>query len=106
VTGESTIEIEGKTKVFNLKNFGTFIFNIDSQNVYLKTTIKYTDAVIMRKDGTNPADSSDLGGTIIKNEFFEPQVTYLFDVPDKISVDKNSSGKDIERTALIRINKE
>jgi hypothetical protein len=106
VTGENIIEIEGKTKIFNVATHRNWVYNIDSQSVYLLTNVNYTNPNILYKEGTKPADTGDADGQIIKNEFFETDAAYIFDIPEKITVDKSSSKENVSRKALIKMKRE
>jgi hypothetical protein len=105
-TGENEILIEGKTKKINLSSKGNWIFNIDSINTYILTSIDYSNGVELYKDGQ--IDSTKLSSPdfeILQGELINVDADYLFEAPETITVQKNGRATSVKRTVLYRINK-
>ncbi len=106
VKGDINIEYSGKKRKFSIPSSGKWVWNIDSLNSYMRTSVSYAANIDLYKDGKNAPEEKMPDFKVINDEFFEAKVDYVFDVPEKISIKKRrfSSDGPVTKTVLYRFN--
>jgi len=106
-TGDNEITIDGKVKKLSLPESGKWVYNIDSINVYLESTVDYSANDKLYKDGKADSTATETEAPdfkIVRGELFKADVDYLFDAPESISIKKRDADKAVTKTVLYRIN--
>lgn len=92
-------------KHFNITDAGKWIWNIDSLNTYFRSSVTYTNSIDLYKNGKNVPEEENPDFQLVKGEFFETHVDYVFDIPEKISVKRSRlDNKAVSKTVLYRFN--
>lgn len=106
VKGDINLEYAGKKRKFSIPGGGKWVWNVDSLNSYIRSSVSYAANIDLYKDGKTPPEEKIPDFKIINDEFFEAQVDYVFDVPEKISIKKRrfSSDGPVTKTVLYRFN--
>jgi hypothetical protein len=88
------MDINGKNETLNITSEGNWIYNVDTANTYIATSIEY---------GTSSASPSDKMPEMkmVKELFFKSDADYIFDSPESIKVKGNNK---VTKTVLFRRN--
>jgi|GEM_PF-7004181 len=94
-------EYNDKKKKFHIDGEGEWIWNIDTQYTYIRTSVTYSSTQVFRRNGSEvPAEESP-DVDVLKDEFFNAHVDYMFETPETINVDKNSAvSLDVKKKVL------
>ncbi len=104
-TGPIEIIIDNKTKKFEIPESGNWIYNIDSLNTYIESTIEYSLKKPENKEILiDSNDSQKIEYKLIRKEFYKYDVDYIFDAPESISVKEKDADKALMKTILYKIN--
>ncbi|MFZ1528987.1 MAG: hypothetical protein WAT19_09570 [Ferruginibacter sp.] len=106
VKGDINAEYGNKKRKFIIPNSSKWVWNVDTLNSYIRTSVSYASNTDLYKNGKNPTEEKMPEYKIIHDEFFEAKVDYVFDVPEKISIKKRrfSSDGPVSKTVLYRFN--
>lgn len=106
VKGINEVMYNNTKRTFDLKTHGKWIWNIDTLNTYVKSSITYSSETKLYKDKSSISkEENDNDWKIISDEFFKADVDYMFEAPKSISVKKRSfSGSQVKKTVLYRLN--
>jgi len=106
-TGPNEISFDGKSKTIEVTDKGKWLFNIDSINTYILTSVNYSNEVELFKNGQ--IDSTKLQSQelkFIKGELINVETDYFFKAPESITVNKNDSPASVSRQVLYRLGDE
>jgi hypothetical protein len=102
VAGKLDISYHNRSKTYDITKDGKWILNIDTQYIYIKAPVTYSTGDVLYKDGKNQQmDEEDY--PIIKEEFFNTQVDYLFDAPTSITIKRkryDMGSKEVNKMVL------
>jgi len=106
-TGDNEITLDGKPKKLSLPESGKWVYNIDSLNLYVESTIDYSANETLYKNGkgdSTETESESPDFKIIRGELFNAHVDYMFDAPESISIKRRDSDKTVTKKVLYRLN--
>lgn len=102
IGSDNEISYDGKTKPLAINAKGDWVLNVDTQNMYVRTSVVYKSKSIFSKDNDRESESMP-DFTLVKDEFFNAGTDYVFDAPETIREDRHSSSKAVTKTVLLRI---
>jgi hypothetical protein len=100
IGSDNEIKYEGKTRPLNIAKDGNWLFNIDTANTYVRTSVIYQSTSIFSKNETRDSSMPDF--KLVTGEFFDAEADFMFDAPDKIKGERGKSGP-VTKTVLLRI---
>jgi len=104
VKGDIEFEYEGKKRKFKITEDGNWVLNIDTQNTYVRTSIVYSTATTLYKEGSTIPETKAPETEFIKDEFFDAKVDYMFQAPETIKVeDSRTAAVEIKKKILYRL---
>lgn len=103
------IIINNVTKELKINEKGNWVYNVDTANVYVLSTLDYVNSSTLynseKKDSILSENESDSKFKLIHEEFFKTEASYLFDPPEKITSSSKNSPDKMTVTVLYRIGK-